>query len=217
MGRPARLTETWWRNFTHPSMVLWRLQPGSARKLRLFACACGRHVWHLLEDERSRQAIEAAEAWADGLLSAGELRQRRLAAEAAEQDVRRRRRSYKFTFAARVAILAAWRSKELVPQAAYNVLWVDGAATPHLCDLLRDIFNPCRRTPIDPAWLTWNDGTVKKIAQAIYDERRFADLPILADALEDAGCAHAEILAHCRGSRPHVRGCWVVDLLLGKT
>ena len=62
----------------------------------------------------------------------------------------------------------------------------------------------------------WNDGTVRKLAQAIYDDRRFADLPILADALEEAGCADAAILAHCRGGGEYVRGCWVVDLLLGK-
>jgi hypothetical protein len=70
---------------------------------------------------------------------------------------------------------------------------------------------------INPIWLRWNDGTVVKLAQSIYDERRFTDLPILADALEDAGCADADILAHCRGPGPHVRGCWVVDLLLGKS
>jgi hypothetical protein len=58
---------------------------------------------------------------------------------------------------------------------------------------------------------------VVKLAQAIYDDRAFDRLPILADALEDAGCHDAGILAHCRGPGPHVKGCWVVDLLLGKT
>ena len=65
--------------------------------------------------------------------------------------------------------------------------------------------------------VAWNDGTVRKIAQAIYDERAFDRLPILADALEDAGCDNADILNHCRNGGEHVRGCWVVDLLLGKT
>jgi hypothetical protein len=84
--------------------------------------------------------------------------------------------------------------------------------------LLRDLIgNPFRPVPtIDPAWLAWNGGAVRKMAQAIYDGRRFADLPVLADALEDAGCADAAILGHCRGPGVHVRGCWVVDLLLGK-
>jgi hypothetical protein len=54
------------------------------------------------------------------------------------------------------------------------------------------------------------------MAQVIYDERKFEDLPFLADALEEAGCDNADILNHCRGPGPHVRGCWVVDLLLGK-
>ena len=55
-----------------------------------------------------------------------------------------------------------------------------------------------------------------KLARTIYDDRRFDLLPILADALEEAGCGDAEILAHCRGPGPHVRGCWAVDLVLGK-
>ena len=67
-----------------------------------------------------------------------------------------------------------------------------------------------------PPLAAWNDGTVPKLAQTIYDDRRFDLLPILAEALEEAGCDHADILTHCRGPGPHVRGCWVVDLLLGK-
>jgi hypothetical protein len=84
-------------------------------------------------------------------------------------------------------------------------------------DLLREIFgNLFRPVHADSAWLAWNDGTVRKLAQAIHDERRFGDLPILADALEEAGCANADILAHCRQPGEHVCGCWVVDLLLAK-
>ena len=77
--------------------------------------------------------------------------------------------------------------------------------------------NPFRPAPAaDPSWLAWNGGTVAKLAAAIYDARRFADLPILADALEDAGCDNADILHHCRSEKEHVRGCWVIDLLLGR-
>jgi hypothetical protein len=54
------------------------------------------------------------------------------------------------------------------------------------------------------------------VAQAMYESRDFAAMPILADALEDAGCDSPDVLAHCRGDGPHVRGCWVVDLVLGK-
>ena len=65
----------------------------------------------------------------------------------------------------------------------------------------------------DPAWLT---SDVVALARGIYDERTFDRMPILADALQDAGCDSADILNHCRGAGPHVRGCWVVDLVLGK-
>jgi hypothetical protein len=57
---------------------------------------------------------------------------------------------------------------------------------------------------------------VTALAQSIYDQRRFADMPILADALAEAGCTNADVLNHCRQPGEHVRGCWVVDLLLGK-
>lgn len=71
------------------------------------------------------------------------------------------------------------------------------------------------RAGLDPSWLAWNDGTVRKIAQAIHEEKSFDVLPILADALEDAGCADEEILEHCRECAEHVRCCWVVEHLLG--
>jgi hypothetical protein len=84
--------------------------------------------------------------------------------------------------------------------------------------LLRDMFGllPFRPVTIDPAWLRWNWGTVPAIARRVYDERAFYDLPILADALTDAGCDNQEMIDHCRSEGPHVRGCWVLDLLLGK-
>jgi len=96
---------------------------------------------------------------------------------------------------------------------------------------IRDIFgNPFRSFVVDGMgniWrgehvaigkdaLAWNDGLVRKIAQTIYDEQRFEDMPILCDALEEAGCSNADILTHGRGPGPHARGCWLLDLLLGK-
>lgn len=84
-------------------------------------------------------------------------------------------------------------------------------------DLIRDLFsNPFRRPPLQRGWLNWNDATIHRLAQRIYDERAFHLLPILADALEEAGCDNADILAHLRGTGPHARGCWAVDLLTGK-
>jgi hypothetical protein len=103
---------------------------------------------------------------------------------------------------------------------ADNPPWLAAAAAEAAAQAasVRDLFgNPFRPAPvIDPGWLAWNDDTVAKLARANYKCRRFADLPILADALEEAGCADAAILAHCRSGSEHVRGCWVVDLLTGR-
>lgn len=83
--------------------------------------------------------------------------------------------------------------------------------------LFREIVgNPFRWATIDPFWPSWNHGTVLGLAQMIYRERAFDNMPILADALQDAGCVNPAVLSHCRGPGPHVRGCWVVDLILGK-
>jgi hypothetical protein len=81
--------------------------------------------------------------------------------------------------------------------------------------LLHDIFGNPFRPVQDAPWLCRNDRTLGPMARAIYEERRFADLPVLADALEDAGCTDPAVLDHCRGPGPHVRGCWVVDLVMG--
>ena len=81
--------------------------------------------------------------------------------------------------------------------------------------LMREILgNPFRPIEFDPSWRT---TAVVNLADAIYIDRAFDRLPILADALQDAGCEHEDILAHCRGPGPHVRGCWVIDFVLGKS
>jgi hypothetical protein len=83
-----------------------------------------------------------------------------------------------------------------------------------LCHFVRDIFgNPFRPATFNPAWRT---DTAVALARQMYDSRDFGAMPILADALQDAGCGDEQVLAHCRGAGPHVRGCWVVDLVLGK-
>jgi hypothetical protein len=124
------------------------------------------------------------------------------------------------TMAARAAAL--WATHEWPPIAAGQLFAAESLTRPswvarqRAAYLLREIFgNPLRPASADPAWLAWNDRTVVKVARAIYDGRTFADLPVLADALEDAGCNDAELLAHCRGHAVHVRGCWALDLLLG--
>jgi hypothetical protein len=94
-------------------------------------------------------------------------------------------------------------------------LFREWAAQAHL---VRDLFaNPFRpAVTLDPAWLTWNGGTVPWLARAIYADRAFDQFPLLADAVEDAGCGDTETLGHLREPGRHVRGCWAVDLLLGK-
>jgi hypothetical protein len=84
--------------------------------------------------------------------------------------------------------------------------------------LLRDVYgNPFRPVSSLPAYiLAWNDRTVPRISEGIYEERAFDRLPVLHDALLDAGCEDEALLAHCRSEGPHVRGCWAVDLMLGK-
>jgi hypothetical protein len=86
------------------------------------------------------------------------------------------------------------------------------------CDLLRELFGerPFREPSTRYAWLNRQGDAVGRLAAAIYADHAFDRLPILADALEDAGCTDAAILDNCRGPGPHVRGCWVVDLILGK-
>jgi hypothetical protein len=82
-------------------------------------------------------------------------------------------------------------------------------------DQLRCVFgNPFRSIRITPDWLTWNRGRVRGMAQVIDEERRFGDLPILGDALEESGCDDSDILDHCRRPGKHIRGCFVIDSLL---
>ena len=110
---------------------------------------------------------------------------------------------------ARLLAQLAEASVDLTLQTVWSAALLNGteALGPEQCRLLRELFGPLPFRPvwIKQPWLAWNDGTVRSIAQAIYDERTFERLPILADALEDAGCDNAEILAHCRSGGEHVR------------
>jgi hypothetical protein len=83
-------------------------------------------------------------------------------------------------------------------------------------DLLRDVFRPFGAPSVDPAWLAYNGGAAALLARAVYEEGRWQDLPVLADAVEEAGCSDEAILGHLRGPGPHVRGCWAVDAVLGR-
>jgi hypothetical protein len=199
------------------------------RKLRLFAVACCRRIWPLLDDERSRWAVEVAEKHADGGASSGKLD---LALRQAFHAVTGNPRpAY---YAAQAANLAAsdpppFMATLTVRLAAEAIAssarrgsddWNARFRREQLAqaDLLRDIIgNPDRPVTLDPYWLTWRDGLVVSMAQRMYDSRDFSDMPVLADALEDAGCSDPDILGHCRSGSEHVRGCWVLDLVLDKS
>jgi hypothetical protein len=188
------MTEAEWLACTDPKPMLEELHgTASVRKLRLFTTACVRLQWG--EDD----AVTAMEGYVDGAVTEDELDQ---AWHAPWSDA--------FAVAGRVA---RWRRRR---RGGHGQAGAGIAAAQ--ASLLRDILGPLpfRPVAIDPKWLTWNYGTVPPIARRIYEERTFHDLPILADALEDAGCTDLDILSHCRGVGPHVRGCWVVDLVLGK-
>jgi hypothetical protein len=91
-------------------------------------------------------------------------------------------------------------------------------------NLVLDVFgNPFRLVLLNPLWQSWHGGTVRRLAEAVYEERNLpsghldaARLAILADMLEEAGCCDAGLLGHLRSAGPHVRGCWAVDVLIGK-
>jgi len=224
------MTEAKWLACADPELMLSELYfKTSPRKLRLFGVACVRRIWHLLSDERSRQIVTVAECYADALASDEELSAAAVlahdvrdgyylldwsesaisAADAAASTVMDGKDGI-FSYAFPITVCVA-RAVDVAPCAEEK----EGAAQ---AAVIRDIFgNPYRPAPPLPApVLAWNDGTVVKIAQGIYEERAFDRLPILHDALLDAGCDDEDILAHCRSTGPHVRGCWVIDLILGK-
>jgi hypothetical protein len=207
----------------------------SDRKRRLFTCACCRRVWDALTDGRCRSAVEAAERYADGLAGREELAAQAEAAEAPASAVASARaREAVVSPAPHVtqAALAATGERAEPTMRADATIWAAWATSEatrvpdrerrHQCALLRDLVGavPFRPVTPDPAWST---PQVVALAQAAYGQRELpagtldtARLAVLADALEEAGCDQADLLAHLRGPGPHVRGCWVLDLVLGK-
>ena len=233
------MTESEWLACTDPQQILEFVRGrASDRKLRLFTCACCRRVWEALTDERSRSAVEAAERYADGLAGREELAAQAEAAEApaaAGASARAREAVVSPVPHVTQAALAATGERAEPTMRADATIWAawatsEAARVPdqerrHQCALLRDLFGavPFRPIPLDPAWLTWSGGMVPRLAQAAYEQRELpagtldvARLAVLADALEEAGHDQVDVLGHLRGPGPHVRGCWAVDLLLGK-
>jgi hypothetical protein len=190
----------------------------SERKLRLFSCACVRAIWHLLQEEESKQAIEAGEQYVEGLIGQKALTAARRAAFAAWKRYKRPR----FAVSGKVTNEVEVR-REL---AAYYPQGTSPHTTPeHQARLLRDIFGlqPLSPLPpIAPEWLQFSNGIIPKLAATIYEDRALPAgtfdperMVILGDALEEAGCGDQVVLEHCRQPGAiHVRGCWVVDALL---
>ncbi|WP_227254835.1 hypothetical protein [Frigoriglobus tundricola] len=236
------MTEAQWLSHSDPlTMLPFLKKTASDRKLRLFACGCARRIWHMLSDERSRTAVETAERHADGRADNEQLARACEDAFEANRDIRSTEpQSDAADMAACVACDAAWPNEDMrtsptgdeysgvVDAAQCTASAAEYAAhgakreprrerkveEQALANYVRDIFgNPFRPVTFSADWRT--DTTVS-LARQMYDTRDFSAMPILADALQDTGCDSAEILAHSRGPGPHVCGCWVVDLVLGK-
>jgi hypothetical protein len=198
------------------------------RRLRLLACALCRRGWEML-DERGRAAVEVAERYADGRATEKERteaqRQVGLAlltnvAELNDPEALRERTTVTPALHAGRAAYYALLSGN-VREIAVDVNADVGAAgrvTEALTvRLIRCILgNPYRPAAIPAAVLAWGGGTVVKLARSIDEERRFQDMGVLADALEEAGCTDAAVLAHCRGPGLHAYGCHVLDAVLGR-
>jgi hypothetical protein len=198
-----------------PAMLRALPSIDGSRKLRLWCVAWARLILSGAESrdpfsEAGKKSIasytrevDAAEAFADGQLTRRELHSAK-ASSGGPHNI--------FHFASGLSRLAPERITPLLRQ------WVHEFPVPsdkQLAALIRDIFgNPLRPFTFDSSWLT---STVLTLAQQMYNTRDFSALPILADAVQDAGCENEDILNHCRQPGDHVRGCWCMDLLLGKS
>jgi hypothetical protein len=205
------MTESEWMSCENPEPMLEFLRRRkSTRKQRLFACACCRLVWDRLPLQW-RQAVEVSERFADGDASKEEVR------IAFDTAVLQAGDDLSFDDGLQTASWACnttCSAHQMTLGAAYRSYLVRRQAA----IVVRDLFRPFHRiSPVaEPAWLRWNDATIPRMALQMYDNRDFSNMPILGDAFEEAGCTHADILNHCREPGPHVRGCWLVDLLLNK-
>jgi hypothetical protein len=218
-----------WRSMPHP-----RGQEGPDRKKLLLVAHLLRQVADQLTDPRCRAAIDAGERYADGLIPFFEMwlaRDRAAAVcvrplhEAAHDAVNAARRYlYNQDEAAALAVRAA--GSRAARRARRNKLAARQEAQGAMEGLIRRLIidvhgDPFRPVTLDPAWQA---PQVVALAQAAYDNRELfsgtldpARLAALADALAGAGCADADVLNHLRGPGPHIRGCWALDLLLGKS
>jgi hypothetical protein len=227
------MNESEWLTSNDPAlMVRYVHAHTSIRKLRLFACACCRRIWHLLADERAQHAVQIVEAVADRHVSENALDR----AQKSLRELCSRGPAYRATweiawddFQATVTSCAEAAQRGLLGSALqavadpWTMSWeeyqtierrVRAEVLGVQATLLREVIgNPFRPATVDPAW---QRPKIVEEVSLIYYAQDFSRLPALADELEAAGCADAAFLGHCRQPGEHVRGCWVVDLLLGK-
>jgi hypothetical protein len=220
------MTKNEWQTCTDPEVMLEFLgDKASRRKCILFVCACERRMWKHPDCERAK--VKATERYADGLASPKEVLATLqdigidgvdldfVEVSMGDDDWTNLESADVAEFAADVVHSKRKKTTDLEDERAWKAAFAAEQAAQ--CELLRDIFGDRGRLPrIRTAWLTWNNGTVIDLATAIYEARDFERLPVLADALEEAGCMQPAMLQHARGGGVHARGCWLVDRLLGK-
>jgi hypothetical protein len=200
-------------------MLRFLVHRGTDRKHRLFAVACCQRISHLFADEQKRRAVQTAESFAEGTAGKEELR----AAGRAVRIAGPKKTGFRETQLWRVALdVTTSQSWDASRNVSWNTAFLVGDTDEqhrsewlHHMRLLRCVYGPLPFRTVTAA-AAWLKSTVVALAKGIYQDRAFDSMPILADALQDAGCADEDILSHCRGPGPHVRGCWVVDLVLGK-
>lgn len=230
------MTEDEWLTCESPKQMIAYLRehaPVSDRKGRLIGCACCRRHWHRLDGVRqvARNAIEAVERFLEGGVSFSEtVLHPQHAFDIARSRLLRIPGGVEYLEAVRY-IFPIWPGQSTFTGYP-GALTMEYAAMTSRAEngkkrrdrekraqavIIRDILgNPFRPVALDPSWLAWNDGTSVRLAKTIHQGRAYEMLPILADALEDAGCQDSAVLEHCRQATPHFLGCWVIDLLLGK-
>jgi hypothetical protein len=218
------MNEAEWLACTDPDPMLEFLRgKAGERKLRLLACACCRRIPCFFESQPDRQGLELTECDVDGLAEEEDF----AALPEDVWDIRWYRRDgwNALDRAMNSYCSYVWDSRNLHATTEQVQAQARRQSDADLAVLVFDIFgNPFRSVSLDPAWLMWDDSLVVRLAQAAYDERELPEgtldngrLAVLADALEDAGCQDQNILGHCRSGGEHVRGCWVIDLVLGKS
>jgi hypothetical protein len=220
------MTEEKWLTCRDPVWMLAHLdRPVGDRKLFLYAAACCRAHWHLLSSAPSREAVEWAERFADGEVPRDQKSALlRWLSEGAAMDAERQAARKPVEERMYRGVVQPWSLEVLATYFAHGLVVHDPTSPldPTLSryerllsvPVLRDVFgNPFRPVTCSPSWRT---DTAVTLARQMYESREFGAMPILADALQDAGCDEPAILDHCRQPGEHVRGCWVVDLVLGK-